>query len=79
MVWNLDDTNKKRKYNLNQIYVNLQLPVWFLATTKQVTEFLKLQTQIMYQPIMKLIFIILWCFPVSFYCDLCMSIRKLSI
>ena len=85
MVWNLYDTIKKQKYNLNvqniYIYVSLQLPAWFpfLVTTKQAAEFRKLQARIIYQPIMKLIFIMLSCFPVSFYCALCMCIRKLSL
>ena len=54
MVWNLEDPNKKQKYNLN--YIGLQLHVWFLflAITKRATEFRKLQTQLMYQLIMKL-------------------------
>ena len=85
MVWNLDDTIKKQKYNLNgqniYIYVSVRLPAWFLflATIKWAAEFRKLQAGIIYQPIMKLIFITLSCFPVSFYCALCMCIRKLFL
>ena len=61
MVEYFDDAIKKQKYSLNvqNIYVSLKRPVWFLflATTKWAAEFRKLQTRIIYQPIMKLIFI----------------------
>ena len=46
---------------------------------KMAAEFRKFQPPIMYQALMKLFFIMLWCFTMSFYGSLCMCIRKLPI
>ena len=62
------------------IYVSLQLHVWFLllATTKWAAKFRNLQTRIIYQPIIKLVFIMLSCSIELLLC-LMYVYRKLSI